>query len=80
MSLSQNILKQLYSTHVCSKYKALESLLEETVTNTMSIKEEKIAALESRLDWCLLKNYTACNCTGGRFDNIFLCAINLILC
>ena len=32
----------------CSKYKALESLMEETYTNTMTLKEEKIAALESR--------------------------------
>ena len=37
------------TTSVFSKYKALESLMEETYTNTVTIKEQKISALESRL-------------------------------
>ena len=31
-----------------NKFKALESLMEETYTNTVTIKEQKITALESR--------------------------------
>lgn len=41
---------------ICSKYKALESMMEEAFKSSMHIKEDKITALESRLDESKARN------------------------
>lgn len=46
------MIRNIYAISVCifSRFKALESLMEDTLNKSLSIKEDKIEALESRLE------------------------------